>query len=308
MRRFGPSRPPTRDRSAAGEDDSDAEREQAEQARRRFSGMTVVLAMIGMVIIPLDVMISMAIAVMLVVFTTLVTALIALPALLSLLGDRVDALRMPFIGRRATRSLSGGPGIWERLAHSIMRRPVVWLAIAVVALPGLHPGQGQSCADRDRRAGGLSAGEAGRGGPAGGHVQRWRLRPGPGHRERGRRPHAHHHDARRRSGGRGHPVRRQAPARGHRAAGRGRPGCEGLRCRHHRGRRRLPRLLRRLDAGGDGGDPEPELRAPAGRLPLRRDPGSGDPHEPAVGRSSLRPHGAGLPEGCRRRPSRPYPG
>ncbi|MCX6372583.1 MAG: MMPL family transporter, partial [Actinobacteria bacterium] len=68
------------------------------------------------------------------VFTTLVTALIALPALLSLLGDRVDAFRVPFIGRRATRRLSGGPGIWERLAHSIMRRPVVWLAVAVVAL------------------------------------------------------------------------------------------------------------------------------------------------------------------------------
>ncbi|MCX6374249.1 MAG: MMPL family transporter, partial [Actinobacteria bacterium] len=99
-----------------------------------FSGMTVVLAMIGMVIVPLDVMISMGIGVMLVVFTTLVTTLIALPALLSLLGDRVDALRVPFVGRRATRRLSGGPGIWERLAHSIMRRPVVWLTVAVVAL------------------------------------------------------------------------------------------------------------------------------------------------------------------------------
>ena len=98
-----------------------------------FSGMTVVLAMAGMVIVPLDVMISMGIGVMLVVFTTLMTALIALPALLSLLGDRVDALRVPLVGRRAAR-LSGGPGIWERLAHSIMRRPVVWLTIAVVAL------------------------------------------------------------------------------------------------------------------------------------------------------------------------------
>ncbi len=65
-----------------------------------FSGMTVVLAMTGMVIIPLDIMISMGVGVMLVVITTLLTALIALPALLSLLGDRVDALRVPFIGRR----------------------------------------------------------------------------------------------------------------------------------------------------------------------------------------------------------------
>ena len=99
-----------------------------------FSGMTVVLAMTGMVIIPLDIMISMGVGVMLVVLTTLLTALIALPALLSLLGDRVNALRVPVIGRRAARQANGHVGPWERLAHSIMRRPVVWLTVAVVAL------------------------------------------------------------------------------------------------------------------------------------------------------------------------------
>ncbi len=99
-----------------------------------FSGMTVVLAMTGMVIIPLDIIISMGVGVMLVVVTTLLTALIALPALLSLLGDRVNALRVPLIGRRAAKRAAGDTGIWERLAHSIMRRPVVWLSVAVVAL------------------------------------------------------------------------------------------------------------------------------------------------------------------------------
>ncbi len=99
-----------------------------------FSGMTVVLAMTGMVIIPLDIMISMGVGVMLVVFTTLLTALIALPALLSLLGDHVNALRVPLIGRRAERQADGHVGLWERLSHSIMRRPVIWLGIAVVAL------------------------------------------------------------------------------------------------------------------------------------------------------------------------------
>jgi RND superfamily putative drug exporter len=104
-----------------------------------FSGMTVVLAMTGMVIIPLDIMISMGVGVMLVVFTTLLTALVALPALLSLLGDRVDALRLPFIGRRVTRRLNGHDGIWERLSHSIMRRPVVWLTVAVTVLLVARP-------------------------------------------------------------------------------------------------------------------------------------------------------------------------
>ena len=108
-----------------------------------FSGMTVVLAMIGMVIVPIDIMISMGMGVMLVVFTTLLTALIALPAVLSLLGDRVNALRVPFLGRAAARRANGHGGVWERLAHSIMRRPVIWLTrrrrgAAGRRRPGLH--------------------------------------------------------------------------------------------------------------------------------------------------------------------------
>jgi len=99
-----------------------------------FSGMTVVLAMLGMVIVPLDLTISMGIGAMLVVFTTLLTSLILLPAVMSLLGDRVNALRVPFVGRFAARRANDHGGVWERLSHSIMRRPVIWLAAAVTLL------------------------------------------------------------------------------------------------------------------------------------------------------------------------------
>jgi RND superfamily putative drug exporter len=102
-----------------------------------FSGMTVFLAMIGMVIVPLDITISMGLGVMLVVFTTLLTTLILLPALLGLLGDRVNALRVPVFGLLAMNRARGRSGLFERLAHSIMRRPVVWLTVAVVVLLGL---------------------------------------------------------------------------------------------------------------------------------------------------------------------------
>jgi RND superfamily putative drug exporter len=101
-----------------------------------FSGMTVLLAMMGMVIVPLDITISMGIGVMLVVFTTLLTTLILLPALIGLLGDRINALHVPLVGRAAKRRANGHGGVWERLTHSIMRRPVVWLTVAVVALLG----------------------------------------------------------------------------------------------------------------------------------------------------------------------------
>ena len=99
-----------------------------------FSGMTVVLAMLGMVVVPMDLTISMGIGAMLVVFTTLLTSLILLPALMGLLGDRVNSLRVPFVSRFATRRADGHQGVWERLSHSIMRRPVIWLATAVTLL------------------------------------------------------------------------------------------------------------------------------------------------------------------------------
>jgi putative drug exporter of the RND superfamily len=60
-----------------------------------FSGMTVVLAMLGMVIVPFDIMIAMGLGVMLVVLSTLLSALILLPAALSVLGDRVTRCACP---------------------------------------------------------------------------------------------------------------------------------------------------------------------------------------------------------------------
>ena len=99
-----------------------------------FSGMTVVLAMFGMVVVPVDITISMGVGAMVVVFTTLLIALILLPAVMGLLGDRVNALHVPFIGRRAARRAQGHEGVWERLSHSIMRRPVIWLVAAVTLL------------------------------------------------------------------------------------------------------------------------------------------------------------------------------
>ena len=99
-----------------------------------FSGMTVVLAMFGMVVVPVDITISMGIGAMVVVFTTLLSALILLPAVMGLLGDRVNALHVPFVGRHAARRAQGHEGVWERLSHSIMRRPVIWLVTAVTLL------------------------------------------------------------------------------------------------------------------------------------------------------------------------------
>jgi RND superfamily putative drug exporter len=54
--------------------------------------------------------------------------MVLLPALLSLLGDRVDSLRIPFLQRRANRASSGR--FWERLTSAVMGRPVLSLVLA----------------------------------------------------------------------------------------------------------------------------------------------------------------------------------
>jgi trehalose monomycolate/heme transporter len=59
-------------------------------------------------------------------------ALTVLPALLAVLGPRVDSLRFPFLGRRRPADPTAEPhGAWYRLARSVMRRPVAYVAVIV---------------------------------------------------------------------------------------------------------------------------------------------------------------------------------
>lgn len=93
-----------------------------------FSGLTVVLALIGMLLIPTTIFQSLAIGAISVVLAAVLASMTLLPAILSLLGDRVNALR---IIRR--KSVPGAPprtgGFWDRLTHGVMRRPVVALVL-----------------------------------------------------------------------------------------------------------------------------------------------------------------------------------
>ena len=58
-------------------------------------------------------------------------ALTLLPALLSVLGDRVNALRLPLVGRAAEREESR---FWSGLVGGVLRRPVISLLLATVVL------------------------------------------------------------------------------------------------------------------------------------------------------------------------------
>jgi putative drug exporter of the RND superfamily len=98
-----------------------------------FSGMTVVLALVGMLIVPTKIFVSLAAGAILVVLVAVIAALTLLPAIVSLLGDRIESLRLPFFGRRAQEPSESG-GFWGRIVAVVMRHPIVALVLSVGVL------------------------------------------------------------------------------------------------------------------------------------------------------------------------------
>jgi putative drug exporter of the RND superfamily len=98
-----------------------------------FSGIIVVLAMSSLFLIDLNVIHSIALGVIVVVGFAVLASTVVLPAVLSLLGERVTAGRLPGRGR----DRSAAERRWHRLAMRIMRRPVAFLSAAVVVLVAL---------------------------------------------------------------------------------------------------------------------------------------------------------------------------
>jgi putative drug exporter of the RND superfamily len=112
-----------------------------------FSGTAFVLAMIGMLIVPNNIMRSLALGAILVGIVSVAAALTLLPALLGLLGDRVNALRVPFVGRASLETAGAEGRFWHAIVERVMRRPALSLALAAgvliaAAIPvfGLHIG------------------------------------------------------------------------------------------------------------------------------------------------------------------------
>ena len=69
-----------------------------------FSGIAFVLAMLGLLLVPSTIFRSLAAGAILVGIVSVIAALTLLPAVLALLGDRVNALRIPFFGRAAEQA------------------------------------------------------------------------------------------------------------------------------------------------------------------------------------------------------------
>ena len=101
-----------------------------------FSGLTVAAAMASLLIFPQGFLRSMGYGGIAAVVVAMLAALTILPALLMLLGRRIDAGRLPWRRHRPVATESDH-GPWAALAHSVMRRPVAYLAVIVVAMLAL---------------------------------------------------------------------------------------------------------------------------------------------------------------------------
>ena len=110
-----------------------------------ISGLTVVVAMSGMLVAG-GLFTSLGLGAMLAVGVAVLGATLTLPALLAVLGDRVDALRLPFTRRREVRRGSVD-NLWGRLAGVVTRRPAAWAAgVGVLLLTLAAPALGMKTA------------------------------------------------------------------------------------------------------------------------------------------------------------------
>ena len=90
-----------------------------------FSGIIVTASLSSLLIFPLDFLKSMGYGGMAAVVVAMLASLTVLPAVLALLGPRIDWGHLP--RRRRTGRHTLGHHRWARLARSVMRRPVVYV-------------------------------------------------------------------------------------------------------------------------------------------------------------------------------------
>ncbi|HEU0247165.1 MAG TPA: MMPL family transporter [Gaiellaceae bacterium] len=102
-----------------------------------FSGTAFVVAMFGMLLVPNSIMRSLAAGAILVGIVSVVAALTLLPAVLGLLGDRIDSLRIPVVGRRSGDWANPEGRFWGAIVRRVLRRPGLSLGLSAGLLIAL---------------------------------------------------------------------------------------------------------------------------------------------------------------------------
>ena len=104
-----------------------------------FAGSTVVLALVTLLVAGIPLVTSLGYASAVAVITAVLAAITLLPAILAVIGKRIDSLRVPTIPLPARRANPGG-GLWAAWGRFVVRRPWVCVGIALaILLPLLVP-------------------------------------------------------------------------------------------------------------------------------------------------------------------------
>lgn len=98
-----------------------------------FSGGAVVIGLMGLLLVPSNIYRSLGLGAISVAVVAVLAALTLLPALLSVLGDRVDALRIPFLPRMRLQERASA-SVWSFIVRMVMRQPVISLSVSAALL------------------------------------------------------------------------------------------------------------------------------------------------------------------------------
>lgn len=94
-----------------------------------FSGLTVLLALAGMLLVRNSIFVSIGIGAMVVVLYAIIASLTLLPALLGIIGGAINRLRVPWLGKTGY-----GVRFWNVVTRAVQRRPVVFAAASAALL------------------------------------------------------------------------------------------------------------------------------------------------------------------------------
>lgn len=105
-----------------------------------FSGMCVFIGLSGLLFIKIDIFQNVALGGMIVVFISALSAITFLPALLALLGNRINKLSIFRVSKK-------NQPIWNKFASFVMKRPLLMIFAALfILLSGLIPAKNMTLA------------------------------------------------------------------------------------------------------------------------------------------------------------------
>ncbi len=95
-----------------------------------FAGATTVFAVAGMFLMDDQIFSSLGLSAMIVVTLAVIGAMTLLPAIITMMGDNIDRLGVPFLGR----GTGEGGGVWGFIVDRVLARPLIPAIVTIAVL------------------------------------------------------------------------------------------------------------------------------------------------------------------------------